>query len=58
VGIVGPPIRVSPVFALNFDSPSADTLFALNGLVQAGKPGPPISPIFYGLANDTPPPTF
>ena len=54
------PFRVSPVFALNFGTPNPATLHALNGLVDAGThvPGNPLSPVFYGLANDTPPPTF
>ena len=57
VGLNGPPIRVSPVFALNFGSPSTETLPALTGLVTAGLNGPPISPVFYGLANFITPPT-
>jgi hypothetical protein len=49
------PLRVSPVFALNFGDPNPETLYALNGLVSAGTyvPGNPVSPVFYGLANDT-----
>ena len=61
VGQIGPPIRVSPVFALNFGSPSTETLPALTGLTTAGthvlNHGPPISPVFYGLANFITPPT-
>jgi hypothetical protein len=54
------PFRVAPVFALNFGTPNPETLHALNGLVNAGThiPGNPVSPVFFGLANDTPHPTF
>ena len=51
----GPPIRESAVFVLNFNTPTTDTLHALNGLTMAGTHvllvGPPFSPVFYGLAN-------
>jgi hypothetical protein len=59
ITISGPPIRVAAVFALNFDTPTADTLHALNGLVTAGLNGPPISPspVLFGLANLTSPST-
>jgi len=52
VGGVGPSIRVAPVFALNFGDASPETIHALDGLVKAGYQGPPISPVFYGLADD------
>ena len=54
VGANGPPIRVAPVFALNFGDASPETLPALNGLVKAGTNGPPISPVFFGLAGESP----
>jgi hypothetical protein len=61
------PIRVSPVFVLNFNTSATDTLHALNGLTKAGThlPGDPIippnpiipgklaSPVFYGLAHQS-----
>ena len=54
VGQIGPPIRVAPVFALNFGDASPETLHALNGLGKAEHQGPPISPVLFGLAETRP----
>src|SRR5262249_6035784 len=61
VGIVGPTDRVSPVFALNFDSPSTDTLFALNDFgvnpgddsstARASMPWQPDTGVTWGITN-------